>query len=248
MKKVFKTPKVLNHLLTFFLMFMLNSQVYSQTVLLDYGDAPSSYGEFCIRVSSGTPANLGTKIDGESSTSTGNNAMGDDNSGIDDEDGVIFVGGNSLSLNNSKNIELSWQTEDNDSFINGWIDYNQNGVFDIGTNEHVIDDYRVGKCCGSADGKVSITVPGSALCGQTFARFYIHSDANILPTYCSNAHDGEVEDYAITVTGCNGSDCEITGYSIDNLTCDNNGTPDICLLYTSPSPRDATLSRMPSSA
>ena len=26
------------------------------------------------------------------------------------------------------------------------------------------------------------------------------------------------------------------------------GIPDVCLLYTSPSPRDATLSRMPSSA
>ena len=30
--------------------------------------------------------------------------------------------------------------------------------------------------------------------------------------------------------------------------CDNLGVPQCCLLYTSPSPRDATLSRMPSSA
>ena len=29
---------------------------------------------------------------------------------------------------------------------------------------------------------------------------------------------------------------------------DAGGTPTVCLLYTSPSPRDATLSRMPSSA
>ena len=30
--------------------------------------------------------------------------------------------------------------------------------------------------------------------------------------------------------------------------CDDNGLDKDCLLYTSPSPRDATLSRMPSSA
>ena len=29
---------------------------------------------------------------------------------------------------------------------------------------------------------------------------------------------------------------------------DDDGIPNFCLLYTSPSPRDATLSRMPSSA
>ena len=33
-----------------------------------------------------------------------------------------------------------------------------------------------------------------------------------------------------------------------DLGIDGNGNIDICLLYTSPSPRDATLSRMPSSA
>ena len=33
-----------------------------------------------------------------------------------------------------------------------------------------------------------------------------------------------------------------------NLGADENGVVTICLLYTSPSPRDATLSRMPSSA
>ena len=32
------------------------------------------------------------------------------------------------------------------------------------------------------------------------------------------------------------------------LTFDSNGNVSHCLLYTSPSPRDATLSRMPSSA
>ena len=33
-----------------------------------------------------------------------------------------------------------------------------------------------------------------------------------------------------------------------NAVCPFSGLPDICLLYTSPSPRDGLLSRMPSSA
>ena len=35
---------------------------------------------------------------------------------------------------------------------------------------------------------------------------------------------------------------------VKDLYCDNNGRPSICLLYTSPSPRDRPTSRMPSSA
>ena len=41
------------------------------------------------------------------------------------------------------------------------------------------------------------------------------------------------------------------GYSVIGTATSENGASelnDICLLYTSPSPRDATLSRMPSSA
>ena len=38
-------------------------------------------------------------------------------------------------------------------------------------------------------------------------------------------------------------------FQVELLSVDNYDQPnDVCLLYTSPSPRDATLSRMPSSA
>ena len=37
-------------------------------------------------------------------------------------------------------------------------------------------------------------------------------------------------------------------YSVDTLSSFREQSPNACLLYTSPSPRDATLSRMPSSA
>ena len=50
-----------------------------------------------------------------------------------------------------------------------------------------------------------------------------------------------------------GSGVETIAHLQDNgrvtlMFCAFKGSPNICLLYTSPSPRDATLSRMPSSA
>ena len=37
-------------------------------------------------------------------------------------------------------------------------------------------------------------------------------------------------------------------YNMEAVVCADNGLADFCLLYTSPSPRDRTRSRMPSSA
>ena len=52
----------------------------------------------------------------------------------------------------------------------------------------------------------------------------------------------------LTVKGGTGSVIEYFGPGAKALSCTGKGTICNCLLYTSPSPRDATLSRMPSSA
>ena len=44
------------------------------------------------------------------------------------------------------------------------------------------------------------------------------------------------------------SDLYLAGLKLDGVGFEAHSDGDICLLYTSPSPRDATLSRMPSSA
>ena len=53
-----------------------------------------------------------------------------------------------------------------------------------------------------------------------------------------------------TSRGCGEDFIEVTGVGLENMRYIYNPaiTDTICLLYTSPSPRDATLSRMPSSA
>ena len=49
----------------------------------------------------------------------------------------------------------------------------------------------------------------------------------------------------LTVTG---SAVTVSGFNYDNIVDSAPGALDTCLLYTSPSPRDLSTSRMPSSA
>ena len=85
--------------------------------------------------------------------------------------------------------------------------------------------------------------------------------------YFGNCHCGAVKfsflsEKAVEIWKCNCSVCEPYDYQhlfikhedFDLISGDQDissykfGTKNACLLYTSPSPRDATLSRMPSSA
>ena len=106
-----------------------------------------------------------------------------------------------------------------------WIDFNMDGdYFDAG--EYV--------AYGPGSGPISgtITIPWSGIWdGTTTMR--VACKLNSYPTGpCEQFPYGETEDYCINVTGAD--------------VRPEDG--DTCLLYTSPSPRDATLSRMPSSA
>ena len=62
------------------------------------------------------------------------------------------------------------------------------------------------------------------------------------------AHANVGEGEKLAVLGVGSAVAEEPGSLEGNLTNLGDGIPDACLLYTSPSPRDATLSRMPSSA
>jgi hypothetical protein len=171
----------------------------------DWGDNPESYGEICVDIDSGSPAFLGTIGDHEDAMQHSTQANGDDADGNDDEDGVTFVGGTTLTGGTTEQITISWETEDHDSYISGWIDFNRDGDFD--SNEKVIDDYQVGSCCGTATGShnFNITVPSTAKCGVSYSRFLIVSDENEGPTgyLCDDpsGNDGEVEDYKVVLDG-----------------------------------------------
>ncbi len=162
----------------------------------DYGDNPSSYGEISVEIYN--LMELGNSVDEESGMQYSTNADGDDNDGNDDDDGVTFVGGNTFDGGTTKQITISWNTDNvDDGFISGWIDWNGDGDFD--SNEQIIDDYEVGTIQGNPDGShtFDISVPSNVNCGISYARFIIETDQGAGPT--GTYLDGEVEDYQVVL-------------------------------------------------
>ncbi|WP_160213735.1 SdrD B-like domain-containing protein, partial [Phaeodactylibacter xiamenensis] len=183
----------------------------------DYGDAPDSYGSICYYIDDANPTRLGATVDSDDNFQSSANADGDDNDGNNDDDGVTFANPSGLTAGASESVTVTWSTNDNDSYISAWIDFNQNGTFDA--NEKVIDDFEQGAFNNTSTGAESFTfmVPADAVCGTTFARFIITSDPNEGPTgdFCNSGNtsdDGEVEDYQVTILS--GLEAEITGSDV----------------------------------
>ena len=87
-----------------------------------------------------------------------------------------------------------------------------------------------------------------AMCMLTLLSFNpIYATGGQIEVQISNGSDDAEENLADGVVSTGSTDLElITDGSKNQLV--GLRFPNICLLYTSPSPRDATLSRMPSSA
>ena len=182
----------------------------------DYGDAPESYGSICYAVSDQNPTRLGNTVDAESGMQNSSNAQGDDNLGVDDEDGITFSNGGNWVPGSTQFITVNWSSNDQEGHIYGWIDFNGNGTFD--GSERVINNLIVGSGSGSDNyggsrkksgtKVIYINVPENAKCGKTYGRFTIQSDVNEGgPTgnFCAANNpnqDGEVEDYTVMLSGC----------------------------------------------
>ncbi|MEM6877639.1 MAG: GEVED domain-containing protein, partial [Bacteroidota bacterium] len=187
------------------------ADVMCPTIGSDYNDAPESYGDICYIVSNSdagmTQTKLGAQVDAEAGPQNSSDAEGDDDNGVDDEDGVIFVGGNDFEAGTTKTITISWSSNDMEGHIFGWIDWDLNGTFDA--DEVVVDNFIVGSSVNRVTGThdFHIQVPDDIACGTSFARFTINSDVDESgPTgnFCattSQFDDGEVEDYEVHLSG-----------------------------------------------
>ena len=79
-----------------------------------------------------------------------------------------------------------------------WIDWNQNCDFDAG------EEYNLGDATSVADGitgnsPLSITIPNTAVLGETVMRVSTKYKDDGLPSSCENGFDGEVEDYVLDI-------------------------------------------------
>ncbi len=153
----------------------------------EHGDAPQPYSDFYLSVSS--TVLLGSRVDGELAMQRDPHALGDDNDGDDDEDGVVFVTPLIPGQQATVRIDLT-QVSASDWSVRGHVDFDQNGSWDAG--ESVIQQ----PLTAGAVSVVTFTVPTGALSGSTFARFYI---VNTGPEPPWGLPYGEVEDYEVVV-------------------------------------------------
>ncbi len=79
-------------------------------------------------------------------------------------------------------------------YLNGWIDFNGNGSW-LDAGEQVATNVLL----PAGVTNLAVAVPGSAASGTTYARFRCSTQQNLAPT--GVATDGEVEDYAVQITG-----------------------------------------------
>jgi hypothetical protein len=162
----------------------------------DFGDAPSSYGVASHLI---VPRRgLGVLVDAEIASLHSANANGDDNSGIDDEDGVFFD--QALIPGREASVIISTSGS---GYVNLWIDWNRDGDF-ADAGEQMLTNTRIPPIkpglipLQGSPVILTFTVPPTASLGASFARArFTTSLWTGGPT--GAAPSGEVEDHAITI-------------------------------------------------
>jgi hypothetical protein len=164
----------------------------------DWGDLPDEYLQaYQLTHPDAQDANhqiddvmwLGTLYDTEQGpASAGNDALGDDATGLDDEDGVAF----GVLRDDSTSLEISVTASTNGGWLQAWFDWNEDGFFDA--SERVFDDQLLAVGVNT----FTVNVPTGVLTdGIVYARFrYGEQDVD---SPFGPALRGEVEDYALTV-------------------------------------------------
>ena len=182
----------------------------------DFGDLPVSFD--------GTnPAahgildglHLGTAVDADPGPNNGVQALGDDVTGVNDDDGVVFVDSLIRGVDDVT-MEVTASIGDNSSaLLNAWIDFDGDGAFDS-ASEQIVSNLRLTEGVNSID----IAIPLDAQIGATYARFRYGYESNIGPN--GEAMAGEVEDYRLDAS-FSGGILDDQPYAIDDTFSVNQG-------------------------
>jgi hypothetical protein len=181
--------------------------ITSKEERLDFGDAPDQpYPTLLVNNGARhliTPLGpwlgaAGDNPDDEPDGQPNNAATGDDldispvnpGSNYDDENGVVIP---TLYVGQTASIQVIVSNPSGlNSYVDGWIDFNANGVWgDLPAELVFSGPLPVGT------NPILATVPPSIVATNTYARFRINSVGPLVPT--GLAQDGEVEDYAVRI-------------------------------------------------
>ncbi|WP_306117996.1 MULTISPECIES: GEVED domain-containing protein [unclassified Roseitalea] len=175
----------------------------------DFGDAPG-YAEAAHPIDAALY--MGASAPDRDEPGAGTGGTSDDANGTDDEDGVTLP-----ALYQGVPARISVAVSENalnDGYLQGWIDWNGDGTFDPG--EQIATDLQDNQTGdeNAATGTIDfiVTPPVTATTSQTFARFRWSTAAGL--DAATAAPDGEVEDYAVTVTAMSQMACDGTFYQV----------------------------------
>lgn len=165
-------------------------------ILTDLGDAPDTYGTL---FNSNGPAHIlsdnlkiGSVVDNEDDGQPTALANGD-SAGINDEDGLLSIPPLS-DASTSYNLTVSvTNTTGAAATLAGWVDFNRNGVFDIGERTEVLVP------AGATTATLSWSGLSGVISGTSFIRLRLASDPTEIAVPTGAASNGEVEDYLIDV-------------------------------------------------
>jgi hypothetical protein len=176
-------------------------------VVFDFGDAPAPYptllkdngGRSAVLANfhlgppsvSATGVALGVEPDAEADGLPEANAQGDDTTGVDDEDGIIFNSNLIAGANASITVTVTTGSSP-EGALQGWVDFNGDGDW-LDAGEQIFKNRLL------SEGTYTLTfpVPIGAKTGTTYARFRYGYESNIGPTGMAQA--GEIEDYQVQV-------------------------------------------------
>jgi hypothetical protein len=161
---------------------------------LDYGDAPDPKYATLLANNGARHLivegfHLGELIDAEINGQPSAAADRDDLRNSNDEDGVEFL--TSLSQGAVARLNV---TASQEGMLDAWFDFNADGDWDD-SGEQVF----VSRALSAGGNLLTVPVPLDAAEGTTFARFRFSSAGGL--NYTGMASDGEVEDYAVEISG-----------------------------------------------
>ena len=159
----------------------------------DFGDAPAErYPTFFgqngpLHIINPT-IYLGERLDPEIDGQPDHTSTGDDNHGLDDDDGIVFIAPTGSEVATQIKVKAS-----HPGYLNAWMDFNNNGSWEDSDEQIFKDTFIPG-----GPSTLQFIVPDDAVSHEIFSRFRFCTQPGL--TYVGIAIDGEVEDYYVNLT------------------------------------------------